>query len=236
MNSLSALDSIFLYSETRSSPMNVLGVVVIGSGPDGPPGFERIERLVAERLPRLAPFRRRLVESPLGLAHPVWIEDPDFDLHRHLHRISAPAPGGEPELAEVVALLARERLDRARPLWQLWTIEGLADGGTAVVVKLHHALADGVSGAVLLASLLDLPGAELLDTRADPWTPEAMPTRSELLGRSLWRLAREPQAGIERMRRGGRAALRVARAMLGEEGLLETGLARFAAPPTPFNP
>ena len=125
MNSLSAIDSMFLYSETGRSPMNVLGVLVIGSGADGPPGFERIARRVAERLPRLALFRRRLVEAPLGLTHPVWIEDPDFDLHEHLHRISAPAPGGERELAEVVALLARGRLDRSRPLWQIWAIEGL---------------------------------------------------------------------------------------------------------------
>ena len=235
MNSLSALDSIFLYSETDSSPMNVLGVLVIGSGADGPPGFERIARLVAQRLPRLAPFRRRLVEAPLGLTHPVWIEDPDFDLHWHLRRISAPAPGGERELAEVVALLARGRLDRSRPLWQLWTIEGLADGCTAVVIKVHHALADGVSGLALLASLLDLPGVEAPEVRRDPWTPEAMPTPGELVGHSLWQLARKPRIGLDRIRRGGRAALRVAQAMLGEYGLAEAGLAPFAAPPTPFN-
>jgi diacylglycerol O-acyltransferase len=235
MNSLSALDSMFLYSETNSAPMNVLGVLVIGPGAEGPPGFEQIARLVAERLPRLALFRRRLVEAPLGLTHPLWIEDPDFDLHRHLRRTRAPAPGGEPELAEVVGLLARGRLERSRPLWQLWTIKGLAEGRTALVIKVHHALADGVSGAALLASLLDLPGVEFPDVRNDPWTPEAIPTRSELVGRSLWQLARRPQARLNRVRRGGRAALRVAQAMLGEDGLAEAGLGPFAAPPTPFN-
>ncbi len=179
----------------------------------------------------LAPFRRRLVAAPLGIGHPCWLEDPDFDLDRHLCRIPVPAPGGERELADVVALIARQRLDRSLPLWQLWTVEGLAGCRTALVIKAHHALVDGVAGAGLLARLLDLPAFEGSDAEPDPWTPEALPSTSELMSRSLRRLAREPRAGLERARRGGRAALRIARTVLAESQ--QAG--PFVAPRTPFN-
>ena len=104
----------------------------------------------------MPPFRRRLVEVPFGLQHPTMVEDPAFDLDFHVRRAAVPAPGGRAELAELMADLAARPLDRTRPLWEFHVAEGLADGRTAVVAKVHHAVIDGVSGTDVLAAFFDL--------------------------------------------------------------------------------
>lgn len=151
--SLSGLDAAFLSLETPTTPMHIMGVFVLDASNAGY-SYPRMLRQIEARAPQLAPFHRRLVEMPFDLDHPVWVDDPDFDVHDHVHRESAPAPGSERILAELVARFASEPLDRSRPLWQLRVVEGLSEGRVALVFKLHHAVADGVSAALLLLRLL----------------------------------------------------------------------------------
>jgi hypothetical protein len=130
--SLSGLDVAFLASETPTTPMNVVATFVLDAS-SGRCSHDAILRLVSERLPRLAPFRRRLAAMPLGLDQPVWIEDPALDVGSHVHRTRAPAPGSERVLAALVARIAAQPLDRTRPLWELWVVEGLAEDRAALV-------------------------------------------------------------------------------------------------------
>src|SRR4051794_16538965 len=157
MERLTGLDSMFLYAETPTQHLHVVGVVVMD--PSTVPGgysFENFKVLIQSRLEHMKPFRRRVKNVPLNLAHPLWIEDPDFDIDLHIHRIGAPAPGGPHELAGIASDIASRPLDRSRPLWELWVVEGLEDGRMAIVAKVHHAAIDGVSGADLMVHLFDL--------------------------------------------------------------------------------
>ena len=147
MERMSGIDAGFLYMETPTLPMHTLKVALLEPrrGPTTRPAG--IRRAMAERLHLLPPFRRRIVEVPFGIHHPVWVEDPEFDLDHHLRRIAAAAPGGMRELDAVVSRIAATPLDRRRPLWELWIVDGLADGRVAAVAKIHHAVADGVAVA-----------------------------------------------------------------------------------------
>src|SRR5690606_39423920 len=111
--------------------------------------FERFREVLGERLHLLPPFRRRVVEVPLGLHHPVWIDDPDFDLDRHIRRLVLDPPAGRREMDRAIASIASTPLPRDRPLWEIVVLEGLPDGRIGFVAKLHHALADGVAAAEL---------------------------------------------------------------------------------------
>src|SRR5258708_5087145 len=157
MPRLTRLDPPFPYMETPSNPLHVASTIVVD--PSTTPGgysFDKVRSLVENRLPLLPPFRRRLVEVPFGLHHPIWIEDPDFDLDYHLHRAALPAPGGRKELEEFAADVFSRPLDLSRPLWEMYVVEGLEHGHIGVVTKTHHAAIDGVSGAELTVNLLDL--------------------------------------------------------------------------------
>lgn len=151
---LSGLDASFLYLETPAQLLHICGLLTLD--PSTVPGGYDFDRLVAElreRVELAAVFRRKLFDSPLNLNHPMWVEDTEFDLEHHVHRIAVPSPGGREDLAELCAHFAGQPLDRSRPLWEMYVIEGLADGGVAVLLKMHHASVDGVSGANLLTYL-----------------------------------------------------------------------------------
>ena len=163
MKPLSGLDALFVYAETPTTPMNVIATIVIDPripARSGKPkqrlDYEALIARLEARLPRLPHFRRKLLETPFGLGHPVWVEAEDFALDQHVMRVLAREPGGREELAEVVAKAASMRLDRARPLWTIWVVEGLERGRVALIVRSHHALLDGMSGAALLLHLFDL--------------------------------------------------------------------------------
>ncbi|MFF0813991.1 wax ester/triacylglycerol synthase family O-acyltransferase [Rhodococcus sp. NPDC003318] len=169
MERLSGLDSAFLYLETPTQLLHVCALVVLDVSTI--PGGYHHETFVAElseRVRAVPNFRRRLFDSTFNLDHPAWVEDPEFDVDRHLHRIAVPAPGGRDELAELCGHLASRKMDRTVPLWEMWVIEGLADGSVALLAKLHHANVDGVTGAGLLAHLCSLtPDAPLPDPDPD---------------------------------------------------------------------
>jgi diacylglycerol O-acyltransferase len=184
METMTGLDAKFLYSETPTAHMHTVKVAVSNvSVIDGGFSYDTLLAVLGQQLGRLPPFRRRVVPVPWGLDHPVWVEDPEFDLKRHVSRRVLDEPGGDRELAAVVADFAGTPLERDRPLWELLVVEGLAGGRMAVVVKLHHAVADGSAAVALLQSVVRGATPEpLVEPVADPWRPEPIPGRRQLLG------------------------------------------------------
>src|ERR671911_1547733 len=191
MQRLTGLDAAFLALETPSTHMHVMATMVLDPS-DVPHGFtvETMRKLIAERLPRLEPFRRRVVEVPFGLHHPVWVEDPDFDLDYHVRRAALPAPGGFDELTELTPEIAGRPLDRRRPLWELWVVEGLEHGYVAVIAKMHHAAIDGVLGVDLMTEIFDLEPNPAPKPSAELPEPERVPSDAELLVGAMTSIAR----------------------------------------------
>jgi diacylglycerol O-acyltransferase / wax synthase len=184
MERLSGLDATFLYFETPAVHQHVCAVMVFDpSGMKEGYSFERVKEFVRERLHLIPQFRRRLAWVPFNLHHPVWIEDPDFDLDYHVRRIAVPSPGGPEQLADLAGDIAGRQLDRTRPLWEMWVVEGLEHGHVALVAKMHHCTIDGVSGSNMMVYLFDLtPEGQEVEPQADDWKPERRPTDLELVG------------------------------------------------------
>ena len=223
MEVMVGLDAKFLYSETASTHMHTLKVAVFDmSRVPGGYSYDEITELFGHRLNRLPPFRRRAVPVPWGLGHPVWVEDPDFDLKRHITRRRATEPGDDHALAAVVADVAGRPLARDRPLWEIVVVEGLADLRLAVVAKVHHAIADGAATVALLLSALSAHGA---GSYVNEWHPESIPTRSQ-------RMALAAHGHATRLRQLPRLATRSVR------GLRQSEARRRASPvkpPLPFD-
>ena len=212
---LSGLDAFFLYIETPTMHTHVaLTAVLDTSTMPGGYSFEAMRRHIAERVHLVRPFRQKVVEVPLRVHHPVWVDDTDFDIDRHLRRIAVPAPGGLRELSHLVGHIASVQLERNKPLWELWIIEGLAEGRVAFVAKVHHSAMDGASAAELLPAFLDLEPEPTGRVEPPPFRPTAAPDDWELLGASaidrvrslgsLPSLARKTTQSITRIRRGRR--------------------------------
>src|SRR3954466_4119485 len=171
MERLSGLDASFLYIESSTQPLHVCSILELDTSTvPGGYTFDRLRDELASRIGAIPELRAKLADSQLNLDYPVWVDDDGFDLDRHLLRIELPAPGGRRELADVCGHIASSPLDRDRPLWEMWVIEGVADtdpragGLLAVMTKVHHAAVDGVSGANLFAQLCsaapDMPPPE----------------------------------------------------------------------------
>ncbi|AOW92483.1 diacylglycerol O-acyltransferase [Rhodococcus sp. WMMA185] len=157
MQRLSGLDASFLYLETSTQLLHVCGVVVLDvSTIPGGYSFAKLEAELAKRTRGIPALRRKLQDSRFNLDHPVWVDDTDFDINRHCHHVALPSPGGRDELARMCGDIAGIPLDRARPLWEMWVIEGLEDGSVAIMSKMHHAGVDGVTGSNMIAQLCGL--------------------------------------------------------------------------------
>jgi diacylglycerol O-acyltransferase len=232
MQRLSGLDAMFFYLETPSSHMHVTGVYVMEPG-ERDTSFESIRAMVEERLPLAAPFRRRLVEVPFKLSHPLWIEDPDFDLDYHVRRAALPAPGGKKELEDFVAQVVGLPLDRDRPLWEMYIVEGLEGGRVATVTKMHHAAIDGVSGAEIAATWLDLEANPPDRVIVDPWRPEPIPSDVELMAFAMASLVGHPMKAVKTARRVLESALHVTER--NRTPGIEPPPSPFAAPKTSLN-
>ncbi len=202
MQRLSGLDATMLYLETPSVHMHVGGAFVFdGNDLDRSP-YDAMRELIESRLHLIPPFRRRLVGVPFGIHHPLWIEDPDFQLSYHLRRAALPAPGGEHELALFAGEVMGRQLDRARPLWESYVVEGLRDGMFAFITKTHHAAIDGVSGAELAVNLLDLcPEVVQVPAPEQAWTPDRVPSDFEMLSHAMSSLSRQPLSAVKSLRR-----------------------------------
>jgi diacylglycerol O-acyltransferase len=177
MHQLSGLDTVFLNLETNAAPMHVGGLAILDPRDAGKDfGFAAVKHLIEQRLHLLPMFRRRLLETPLNLDQPYWIEDPEFDLENHVRHRGLPVPGTDQQLADFICDIFSTRLDRSMPLWRVYFIEGLKDGRVALVSKIHHACIDGVSGAELLSILLDTTRTpRKVAPPESPWMPDELP-------------------------------------------------------------
>ena len=174
MQRLSGLDASFLSLETAAQPLHVCSILELDTSTmPGGYTFDRLRDELSMRIKAMPEFREKLADSRLNLDHPVWVEDTDFDVQRHLHRIGLPSPGGRSELAEICGHIASLPLDRSRPLWEMWVIENVAGtdahsgGRLALLTKVHHAAVDGVTGANLMSTLCttepDAPPPDTVD-------------------------------------------------------------------------
>ncbi|UGS35225.1 WS/DGAT/MGAT family O-acyltransferase [Capillimicrobium parvum] len=194
MRQLTSLDAQFLAIESPRTVGHVSGLAILdpSTTPSGTLDVADLSRLVSERLPLLPPMRWKLVNVPLGLDYPSWIEDPHFDLDFHVRDLALPPGAGDDKLAEQVARIVARPLDRSRPLWELYLIHGLPDGRVAMLTKIHHAVVDGVSGAEILTALLD-PSPEGRDVPPpEPSPAEREPTEAEMLARGIANLPLQP--------------------------------------------
>lgn len=191
---LSALDAAFLYLE-RTAPLNIGSLAIFEGGPlaSGRAGLVEVQRAVAARLHRLPRFRKKLRTVPFGIGHPVWVDDPDFDITRHVREARIAPPGGDDELKDLMARLQAQPLERDRPLWELWLVTGLAGDRFAIIQKTHHALVDGLSGVDAARALLDREpnptehpqDRVTVDDGGDGWTAQPGPTGPDLFLKAL---------------------------------------------------
>jgi diacylglycerol O-acyltransferase len=196
---LSSLDASFLYLERPAMHMHVAGVSVFSPREDGPLTYEDVALVARARL-HLAPrLRQRVLRLPGGLARPLWVDDDRFDLDFHLRRAAIPQPGGRLQLERAVGRVLSRPLDRGKPLWELYVFEGLEHDRTAVLLKMHHALADGISGMLIASALFDLSADADLDAPPDPWIPEPTPSTAELATEALQDLVLHPMEALVRV-------------------------------------
>jgi diacylglycerol O-acyltransferase len=233
---LSGLDASFLYLETPAQPLHVCSILELDTATiPGGYAFDRLRDALVLRIRAMPEFRMKLSDSFLNLDHPVWVEDKDFDVDRHLHRIGLPAPGGRTELAEICGHIASLPLDRSRPLWEMWIIENIAGtdahrgGKLAVLTKVHHAAVDGVTGANLMS--------QLCATEPDPPPPDPVEApggagQLEIAARGLARFAARPALLATKVLPSTVATVvdTVRRAVNGS-----AMASPFRAPPTAFN-
>lgn len=196
MKQLSGLDANFLYMETPNTYGHVNGLSIYERpSPDFEP-FEHVYQRFGDMVGNLEPMRRRLVDVPFGLDHPYWIDDPDFDLDYHVRHIGLAPPGAADQLGEQVARIVGRHMNRRRPLWEVYVIEGLADGRWALLSKTHHATIDGAAGVIMLRAMTDpAPDAEWTMQPVD-WEGEKVPSDAELLKLTARTLATNPVKAV----------------------------------------
>ena len=194
MDRMSPLDAAFLHLEDGINHLHIASCAVF----EGPaPTVDELRRLIAGKLPLVPRYRQRVRFVPLQLGRPVWVDAPDFRVDDHVFRVALPEPGDDGQLHGLMAWLMELELDRDRPLWESWLVEGLAGGRWAIISKVHHCMVDGVGGVDLLTLLLDVspePSAPV----ADDWVPQPAPSGLSLAGRSLVESATAPVAAAAR--------------------------------------
>lgn len=229
---LSPLDASFLYLEEPTTPMHV-GSVGIFQPPEDGFDHDRLVTLIAERIAYVPRYRQRVRWVPGWLANPVWVDDERFDLTYHVRRSALPRPGTDQQLADFVARIQSRRLDRSRPLWEVYLVEGLHDGRFAIVTKTHQAMVDGVAAVDI--------GQVILDTDPDPseappdtWRPAREPTWAELVAGAVADAVRRPTAVLDTLRTGLGDVTSTAGRVVGGVAAVVRSTAR-SAPTSPLN-
>lgn len=212
---LSPLDASFLYAEEPGVPQHVGSVLVF----DGPLDFGRLQRHLAGRIAFVPRYRRRVRAVPGGLANPVWVDDDRFDLGFHLRRSALPRPGDATQLRELVSQVHPRLLDRSRPLWELYVVEGLENDQFALITKTHQALVDGVNALDLGQVVLDT-SADTSDAPPDAWRAAPAPSSIDLVSGAVLDAVQRPGEVIEVARRRARDLQEVAGKAVGTLGRL----------------
>jgi len=230
---LSALDVSFLYLEEATTPMHVGGLVTL-QPPETGFDYDRLVALIENRIGLVPRYRQKIKNVPGHFANPVWVDDGDFDVTYHVRRSALPRPGSDAQLRELVARLMSRRLDRHRPLWEIYLVEGLAGGRIALITKTHHAMVDGRSAVDLGQVLLDVTPIPR-DTGEDLWMPAPEPGLVELVSGAVGEYIRRPSAVVDTVRSSvadvRATAGRVAGALAGV-----ASAARLASRPAPTSP
>lgn len=213
MERLTALADAFLEFEDVDPQCSLaIGSLAVFAGPA--PEQSEVAAAIAARLPLIPRYRQRLRRVPLGLAAPAWVDDPDFDVRRHLHLARVPAPAGRAEIGDLFSTLMLERMDRSRPLWDCWLVQGLPGGRWGLLTKLHHSMADGVSGAALYYLMLDA-APEPEPPVPDTWAPEPPVSALAFTAQALRELATSPARGVQALGGLVAAPARLARTAVG---------------------
>jgi diacylglycerol O-acyltransferase / wax synthase len=230
---LSGLDTSFLQLERGPAHMHVASTTIF----EGPtPEYAEFRDHIASRLHLVPRFRQKLRFVPLGQGRPVWVDDPQLNLDYHVRHTALPPPGSEEQLRTLAARIFSQRLDRTKPVWEMWLVDGVAQDRFAIVAKSHHCLVDGVSGVDITTVLFDLDREPEAAVQPDPWIPDPEPSGGQLLGDALVERATSPAEIV----RGARAVLEAPRQMAtaavgaveAAGSFIRTG---FAAPDSPLN-
>ncbi|CAG0964746.1 diacylglycerol O-acyltransferase [Myxococcaceae bacterium] len=236
---LSALDASFLFLEDANNHMHVGGILLLDERPlrneRGGLDIARIRGTIATRLHRVPRFRQKLSEVP-GERHPIWIDDDRFNLEYHVRHSALPRPGNEEMLKALIGRIMSQQLDRGKPLWEMWFVEGLEGDRVALITKTHHCMIDGVAGAELISVLLD-PAENVAPIAPDDWKPRPAPSTARLLGDALLHRAAQPVQAFDALREAwdapGRAGRAVRDALEGVAEVLSPAL--HSASETPLN-
>src|SRR5512135_240372 len=234
---LSPMDVSFLYLEESTTPMHVGGVGIFQPPEDGF-DYDRLTELIKERIGLVPRYRQKIRMVPGRLANPVWVDDPDFDITYHVRRSALPKPGTYDQLKELMGRVESRPLDRTRPLWELYLVEGLEGGKIAIITKTHHVMVHGITSIAITSVLFDIT-PEPRATPSQPWEPAPVPSAVRLVGGAVADLVRRPAELVESARAGVVAGVTDARRFLGgltrELGGLAAA-ARTQAHPTPSSP
>src|SRR3954466_2940118 len=196
MDRVSALDVSFLTNETSSAHMHVGGVMIF-EGP--PPSYDDLVEHVRSRAHLVPRFHQKLAYPPAQTGRPFWVDDPTFNLEYHLRHSALPAPGSEEQLRRMVGRIFSQQLDRSKPLWELWLVQGLTRKRFAVLTKTHHAVVDGVSGVDIATLLFDTKPVPDPAEPDEAWTPSPEPSSTTLLARGVEDLVRAPVRAVRRL-------------------------------------
>jgi diacylglycerol O-acyltransferase len=233
MDRLSPLDSSFLHVEDANSHMHI-GSVAIFEGP--PPPYDDMRAMVEGKLALVPRYRQKVRFVPLALGRPLWVDDPHFNLAYHLRHTALPPPGADHELRNLTGRVMSQQLDRSKPLWEMWMVEGLGAGRWALLSKVHHCMVDGVSGTDLLTVILDTR-RDSRPVSADVWQPRPEPTRLQVLAEAVAERALSPYEGIRSLRAATRAprqlatlAWETARGVAAMRGLMRAGESSLNGP------
>ena len=230
--------------ESSTTVGHVTGVLVLDPSTSPEPWtFERFRRHLLSRIPLLTPFTQQLVEVPLGLDRPYWIEAPNFDLDYHLRHVAVPGDESRVAFADLVSRIHARPLDRSRPLWECYVVDGLPDEKLGLITKIHHAAIDGISGQELLAALVDLDAAAPVPDEVEEWSASGSTSVDDVMARAVLSLAMSPYRMVK-------AGITIGRSLpvLGQlldsvdtgtnkqgSSFVDSVTNRMSAPPTPFN-
>jgi diacylglycerol O-acyltransferase len=231
---LTSLDTSFLYMEGLTTPMHV-GSVMVFQPPDGGFDYDSLVLLISNRISLVPRYRQCVREVPGRLANPVWVDDEDFDVTYHVRRSALPRPGSDDQLQEFVARIQSRRLDRGRPLWEVYLIEGLAGGRFAIVTKSHQALVDGVN-ALDIANVIVDGKSDIHDPVTQTWRPAREPSDVELIASAVVDAVRRPSQIVDNLRGVVTDVKAVGRPVFSAVGAVVSTVARTAVRPAPVSP
>ncbi len=231
---LSSLDTSFLNLEDAATPMHV-GSVMVFDAPSGGFDYESLVTLISQRIAHVPRYRQRIKTVPGGLANPVWVDDTHFDMSYHVRRSALPRPGSDEQLEELVARIQPRPLDRSRPMWEVYLVEGLAENRFAIITKTHHSLVDGIS-AVDIGNVLVDGNPTASEGVLTKWRARPEPSGAELVVAALTEAARTPSQVVETIQHGVSDVTRAVGKVAGVAGDVLSTLARVSARPAPESP